>query len=117
MLIVMAPGWKAHAEGHMLRFQRQITQEVANDARQNIVDAGLVRSGALLDSVSKRDTRVYVGTDHWAPHEYGARPHTIRPAVKRALWWEGLEHPISHANHPGNREHGFMRRAIHKKRG
>ena len=111
------PGWQAGPRESMLNFQRKIADEVASDARDNIISAGLVRTGDLLGSVHQSGTRVYVGTDHWAPLEFGARPHLIRPVIKRALWWEGLEHPVSHVNHPGNREHSFMRRAIHKKRG
>lgn len=117
MRIVMAPGWQAKVRGPMLRLQRKIAVEVADDARSNIITSGLIDTGDLLMSVREEGTRVYVGTDHWAPHEYGAQPHTIRPVLKRALWWAPLEHPINAAHHPGNRESAFMRRALFKKRG
>ena len=117
MLIVMVPGWQAKVRGPMLRLQRKMAVEVADDARRNVISAGLIDTGDLLMSVREEGTRVYVGTDHWAPHEYGARPHTIRPVIKRALWWVGLEHPVNIVHHPGNRATAFMRRALYKKRG
>jgi hypothetical protein len=115
----MVPGWQAKVRGPMLQLQRKIAGEVADDARTNIIRAGLIDTGDLLMSINQQGTRVYVGTDHWAPHEYGARPHTIRPVIKRALWWEDMHvgHPIAFANHPGNRESAFMRRALFTKRG
>lgn len=64
--------------------------------------------------------RVWVGTDHWAPQEYGARPHTIRPkgppGGKKALWWPGLSHPVGAVRHPGNAAQPFMRPALYQRR-
>lgn len=117
MRIVMAPGWRAKTRAHTLRFQHHIAGEVLQDVRANILADGLVRTGAMLATVRQEGTRVYIGTDHWHFIEYGTRPHLIRPNVKRALWWEELSHPISHANHPGTREYAPMRRALYKKRG
>lgn len=42
----------------------------------------------------------------------GARPHTIRPRRKQALWWEGLEHPVAQVRHPGVRSRPFLARAL-----
>ncbi len=45
----------------------------------------------------------YVGSDSAIASvlEFGSRRHIIRPAVKKALWWPGLSHPIAFARHPG----------------
>jgi hypothetical protein len=68
----------------------------------------------------KSKGRVWVGTDHWAPQEYGARPHTIRPKGppegKQALWWPGLPHPVGAVRHPGNAPQPFMRPALYRRR-
>lgn len=119
MRVVMVPGWQAKIRGPMLQLQRQMAGEVAEDARGNIISSGLVRTGQLLGSVRQEGTRVYIGTDHWHFIEYGTAPHTIRPKVKKALWWIDIStgHPVSHANHPGTREYAPMRRALYKKRG
>jgi hypothetical protein len=117
VLVIMAPGWQTHAREHARSLAVDMAQEIANDARDNIVNDGLVDTNDLLDSVRQQGRRVYVGTDHWAALEYGSRAHVIRPRIKRALWWDELSHPISHANHPGNREYAFMRLALYRKRG
>jgi hypothetical protein len=117
MRVVMVPGWQAKVRGPLLRFQHRIAGEVTDDARGNIIADGLIDTGDLLASVHQEGTRTYVGTDHWAPLEYGARPHIIRPNIKQALWWPGIDHPVAQVNHPGNREYAFMRRALYKKRG
>ena len=44
--------------------------------------------------------------------EYGVKPHDIYPKAKRALYWEDLDHPISHALHPGFVERPFLRPAL-----
>ena len=31
----------------------------------------------------------------------GTAPHPIDPVAKKALFWEGAEHPVRHVNHPG----------------
>lgn len=117
MIVVMVPGWQAGPRQAMHGLQVDMAEETANDARQNIISAGLVRSGDLLGSVRQSGTRVYIGTDHWAPIEHGAHRHTIRPRFKKALWWPGLEHPVGSVNHPGNRTYAPMQRALYTKRG
>jgi hypothetical protein len=62
-------------------------------------------------------SRIVVGTDHWAPQEYGAAPHEIRPRNPRgALNWPGAPHPVNVVHHPGNRAKPFMRPALYKRR-
>lgn len=51
--------------------------------------------------------RVYVGTDHWAPQEFGAAAHDI----PNAFGW-GIT-----VRHPGNAAQPFMRPALYTKRG
>jgi hypothetical protein len=115
--VVMVPGWQAKVRGPMLQLQRDMAQETANDARDNIISDGLVGTGDLLGSVRQDGTRVYIGTDHWYYLEYGTPPHLIFPVVKQALWWEGASHPVRRVRHPGNREYAPMRRALYTKRG
>lgn len=117
MQVVMVPGWQAKVRGPMLDLQHDIADQVAGDARQNIIDGGHVDTGDLLGSIRQEGTRVLIGTDHWHPIEYGAPAHVIRPNVKQALWWVGAEHPVGKVNHPGNRAYQPMRRALFKERG
>lgn len=43
--------------------------------------------------------------------ELGSSPHIIQPAVKRALWWPGLAHPVAFARHPGTIPYLWLTRA------
>lgn len=33
--------------------------------------------------------------------EEGTPPHVIKPKDKKALFWQGLDHPVGQVNHPG----------------
>lgn len=46
--------------------------------------------------------------------EFGTPPHEIRPKDKKALYWEGAEHPVKRVKHPGTRPNPVMRNAIHR---
>lgn len=49
--------------------------------------------------------------------EYGTAPYTILPRIKKALYWEGAEHPVKHVHHPGIKAHPSARPAFDEKRG
>jgi len=68
--------------------------------------APLYRSGALRHSIrviSLTDRSVTVGTDrpYAVFHQFGVKPHPIRPKTKGALYWPGAAHPVRRVNHPG----------------
>jgi len=41
--------------------------------------------------------------------ELGTAPHKIFPKDKQALFWPGADHPVKSVNHPGTKEHPFLR--------
>lgn len=92
--------------------QHEVVEEVADDARQYAP----VDTGELRGSIHVEGDTVRVGTDHWAPTEFGAQPHVIEPEQKEALYWAGAAHPVDRVNHPGNDPQPFMRPALYKKR-
>lgn len=60
--------------------------------------------------------QVWVGTDHWAPTEYGSRPHIIRstgPWPLRNRETGEVFGPEVH--HPGTPEQAFMRPALYQR--
>jgi hypothetical protein len=64
--------------------------------------------------VNKRSVRGVIISDarySMAVHN-GARAHTIRPRNKKALWWEGLDHPVGQVNHPGVRARPWLAQAL-----
>jgi hypothetical protein len=44
----------------------------------------------------------------------GTKPHTILPKTKKALWWEGAEHPVKRVSHPGTKANKFSGRAFRR---
>lgn len=103
-----------------------ITAAVADDARRYCP----VDTGELRDSISERELLgrqnispesdggvVTVGTDHWAPTEYGSAPHIIRAHGPYSLHNAETDEyfgPLVH--HPGTPEQPFMRPAIYQRR-
>jgi hypothetical protein len=99
------------------RLTRNVVNEIADDARRRVP----LDTGELHDSIRttyvNRHGRVWVGTDHWAPTEYGSAPHVIRARHKRVLHNRDTGEffgPVVH--HPGTPEQPFMRPAAYTKR-
>lgn len=44
-------------------------------------------------------------------HE-GTNPYTIRPRLKKALWWPGALHPVKKVRHPGIKANKFVERTF-----
>ena len=94
------------------------------DAAKQMVD---VRTAALQRSIQMRPTQyqgsalvgywgsfgvkhaIYqeMGTGLFAPG--GGMRYEIRPRRRKALWWEGLEHPVKVVHHPGVRPRPYLR--------
>lgn len=86
-----------------------------------------VRTAALQRSIQMRPTRrdggalvgqwgsfqigyaIYqeMGTGLYAPG--GGMRYEIRPRRRRALWWDGLDHPVAMVRHPGVRPRPYLR--------
>lgn len=97
---------------------RKITREVERDAnRRAPVDTGDMRK-SIHSVVVKRTGRVFVGTDHWAPTEYGSRPHIIESGGAYSLHnHETGQYFGRRVKHPGTPSQPFMRPALYKHRG
>jgi len=101
---------------------RAITEEVAVDAVRGCpVDRGDLKRSIHTTFPDKLTGRVWVGTDHWRPTEYGSLPHPIkarRPGGVLAFYWEKHGRwffgPL--VNHPGTPAQPFMRPAIYRHR-
>lgn len=99
------------------RLTRNVVSEIADDARRRVpIDTGELRA-SIRTTYRNRHGRVWVGTDHWAPTEYGSRPHTIRVRTAKVLHnAETGEFFGREVNHPGTPEQPFMRPAAYTKR-
>lgn len=47
----------------------------------------------------------------WFVHQ-GTNPYTIRPKLKKALWWHGALHPVKKVRHPGIKANPFVDRTF-----
>lgn len=74
------------------------------------------KGGTLRDSIVGRasgpEGRGFYGVYYGPYVVHGTRPHLILPRVKKALWWEGADHPVGKVNHPGTKPNDFVRRAV-----
>jgi len=116
---------KHHLAGHeaiALRVRNMgaaVAEAVAEDARDMApIDTGFLVSTIHVVQVSTYKWHVRVGTDYWSHMEYGTlkKNYVIRPRLKKALWWRGLDNPVSEVTHPGLRPRPFMRPAVYQKR-
>lgn len=46
----------------------------------------------------------------------GSIAHSIYPRFKKALWWDGLAHPIGFAPHPGTQPNPYHERGVQRAR-
>lgn len=108
-------GYFLAAQGRQVK---KVTEAIAADARAGCP----YDSGDLHDSIATRYPGklrgvVIVGTDHWAPTEYGSAPHEIRSTGKWSLHNADTGEYFGRVvQHPGTPEQPFMRPALFKKR-
>jgi hypothetical protein len=117
--------FKHHERGYAAIAFRvtKIGDAVANAVARDAIDMAPIKTGNLVRTIRARRSmgytwRVWVGTDYWMTQEFGV-PYRgiIRPRLKKALWWSGLQHPIAIVtNHPGHRPQPFMRPALYQPR-
>jgi hypothetical protein len=117
-VVVLDPAGFAKIDALADRCVGNVTDAVERDANRKVpVDTGELASS--IHSLHTGDTgRVFVGTDHWAPTEYGSRPHIIRAHGDYALANRetGFYAASGVVNHPGTPEQAFMRPALYTKR-
>lgn len=99
-------------------FLTDIAEEVRADAvRLAPVDTGYLKSSIARYSAGPLTERIHAFAPYAAYVELGTKPHGIKPRNKKALWWEGAEHPYARVWHPGATEQPYLRTALFKRRG
>ena len=79
--------------------------------RNSPVDHGLLKSW-FLDSLSSDEAVIKSPAEYAEWVNDGTRPYTITPISKKALYWEGADHPVHEVNHPGNKAYKYMEEAL-----
>lgn len=113
--IVMDPAGLARIDHLGDDIRDDITDEVEREMRRRVP----VDTGELEESIHQTgDGVIVVGTDHWAPTEYGSAPHTIRSTgpwpLRNGETGETFGRVV---HHPGTPAQPFIRPAVYKKRG
>ena len=99
------------------KLNRNLVEAIADDARRRCPqDTGEL--GQSIHTTHRGATgRIWVGTDHWAPTEFGSGPHIIRVKSKKVLHnRETGDFFGKEVRHPGTPEQPFMRPAAYTKR-
>ena len=85
-------------------------------AKRNVEANRTVKTGHLRKMISTQvgdlEATVHTSNVKYAICvEKGTKPHIIRPNPKKgkkALYWEGLKHPVKKVNHPGTKAKPFL---------
>lgn len=75
--------------------------------RNSPVDHGLLKSW-FLDSLSSDEAVIKSPAEYAEWVNDGTRPYTITPTNKKALYWEGADHPVKVVHHPGIKGRHFV---------
>jgi hypothetical protein len=118
VVVVLDPAGFAKIDTLADRCVENVTDDIGKDAKRYVpVDTGELRTSIRTGKLG-RNGRVWVGTDHWAPTEYGSRPHIIRAHGDYALANRetGFYARSGIVHHPGTPEQAFMRPSLYQKR-
>lgn len=96
---------------------RHVTDAVTVDARRLCpIDQGDLERSIRPEHLGLKG-RIWVGTDHWHPTEYGSPPHPIRIRHKKVLYNHETDTFFGReVRHPGTPAQPFMRPALYRKR-
>lgn len=75
--------------------------------RNSPVDHGLLKLW-FLDSLSSDEAVIKSPAEYAEGVNDGTRPYTITPTSKKALYWEGADHPVKVVHHPGIKGRHFV---------
>jgi len=75
--------------------------------RNSPVDHGLLKSW-FLESLSSDEAVIKSPAEYAQWVNDGTQPYTITPTNKKALYWEGADHPVRVVHHPGIKGRHFV---------
>lgn len=75
------------------------------------VDHGLLKSW-FIESITDDEAHIRTPAEYAQMVNDGTQPHVIEPVNKKALYWEGLDHPVKRVHHPGTKGQHFVEKSI-----
>ena len=88
------------------------SQELIRVLRRNSpVDHGVLKKW-FIDSFSSDEVSIKSPAEYAQYVNDGTRPYTITPVNKKALYWNGADHPVRVVHHPGIKGRHFVEESI-----
>ena len=75
--------------------------------RNSPVDHGLLKSW-FVESMTSDEAIIKSPAEYAQWVNDGTQPYTITPTSKKALYWEGADHPVKIVHHPGIKARHFV---------
>ena len=75
--------------------------------RNSPVDHGLLKSW-FVESMTSDEAVIKSPAEYAQWVNDGTQPYTITPTSKKALYWEGADHPVKVVHHPGIKARHFV---------
>ena len=103
------PGKMKKAQGQGLFYA---AQDMVRFLMQNSpVDHGLLRQW-FIESIDDEQATIKSPAKYAIYQDQGTRPYLIYPNKKKALFWEGAEHPVKMVAHPGVEAKHFVQNSF-----
>lgn len=75
------------------------------------VDHGLLKSW-FIESIDDSEAHIHTPAEYAQYVNEGTSPYVIEPVNKKALYWEGADHPVKRVHHPGIKGKHFVEDSI-----
>lgn len=113
-LRVRGDAWKTAARVWAADVGPMVKKELQAKAPVAAVNGGGLRKSIKYRTkvLASRAEMTFTAVDYARFVIDGTVAHDIRPRAKKALWWEGAQHPVPMVHHPGTKPNDFVRRAI-----
>ena len=103
------PGKMKKAQALGLKYA---AQDMVRFLMQNSpVDHGLLRQW-FIESIDDEQATIKSPAKYAIYQDQGTRPYLIYPNKKKALFWEGAEHPVKMVAHPGVEAKHFVQNSF-----
>ena len=101
----LSPDKVAQAKQKGLEYSSQELVRVL--MRNSPVDHGLLKKW-FVESMTSDEAVIKSPAEYAQWVNDGTRPYTITPTNKKALYWEGADHPVRVVHHPGIKARHFV---------
>lgn len=109
-LLQNASKWDDNVRNATAKFLRRGTLKAEELIREEAPKKTGELSRRIRSNITTYRGTVYPTVKYAIYVHEGTRPHIIRPSAKKALYWEGADHPVRMVRHPGTKPNKFVER-------